>query len=348
MRKRVRTTPMARARALMALALWIALSAGSVIAWRSHAGARATHSATPAGVPREVLASGARGIQPSPPRGAADDELSRIIDRLREEQRESVERSLRLLETRFDGWRDRGNDFALDLLRWSTRSRLAWSAMRDAIDPSGDRQRLLVRDRFESSVVSESELAAAVGEAWHRLRVELRADRVRALARLRDHRHTDRALASPETRIVDLDAARLGERLDAALLQQSTRSLATAGVILVGGAIVTEVVAAAAGAAVVGAASGAAGGSVVPVAGTIVGFSVGLGAGIAADWWLSEQARQDLARRSGSMVDALRVRIIEGEPHNGWPGMRDAFTRAAEREAQWMESHLRSGEGGLP
>lgn len=355
------TSRSVRARIAMATALWLGLSLGAAVSLRQ-AGAEAPSPAWQAGggsgVPRGAnsMIGGEAALAPF---GAERATVASVIERLRFEQRRSVQRALAVLDARFDEWRDRSGAFAEELLRWSTRGRLAWRSVGDAIDGGAARLEL-VRSRFEALVVSEAELRAAIAQAFDRLALELRADRARALSRVRA-----RVTAPPGTGSADVivaDIAGLDERMDHVLVRHADRSLMAGVAGFAGAVVVTEVVAGAVGSALAGAAAGAAGGSFVPVAGTIAGFAAGLAAGIAVDWWASDVTRRDLESRCRGAVDELRRRVIDGEPPGsgarrgarpatggGRPGdvdrgLRALFDEAAERQASMLESHLSAME----
>jgi len=336
-----------RARALFALTAWLCLALAALparpitgLAW-SRSGAAEVREA-------------ARGLAPFETDGI---DHSAILARLKAEQQASVRRSLASLEARFDGYRDRSDAFAQELLRWSTRGSLAWSSMKDVAGGGSMRRRELIRQRFEATVVSERDLKAAVNEALDRLMLELRADRSRALSRIRTHRAASgegtrergpsASTLAASLEELDLACERLDAQMDRDLLRQADRSLVMALTGIVGATIATEIVAATVGSAIGGAAVGAAGGSVVPVAGTVIGFAAGMTAGIAVDWWLSERTGHDLAERCRVAIDDLRNRIIDGDDAQGRVGLRKVFESAAAREAaaietqlqQWMESN---------
>lgn len=320
-----------RARLAVGLALWMLLALGAVVALP--ASARAT--------PVRAMAADLRSL---PTFQDAGSDPSTIVARLRSEQQQSIDRALAGVAAHFDAYRDRSGAFARDLLRWSTRGRLAWGSMRDVVGRASQQRHALVRERFEANVVSEAELRAVVLEAAERLALELRADRARALARVRARVTLDPMQAQDSDRWSE-QVGQLGDRMDRALLRQADRSLVMAVATVIGATIVTEVVAAAVGSALTGAAAGAAGGSIVPGAGTVVGFATGLAAGVAVDWWMSAEVERDLTLRSTQTIDALRGRIIEGDLEHGTRGLRAIFQEMAEREArafdaplqQWME-----------
>lgn len=263
-----------------------------------------------------------------------------ILERLRAEQEASVLRTLAVLDARFDGYRDRSGAFAEDLIRWSTRGRLAWRSMTDLVGAGENGRRELVRERFQSLVVDEDELRACAFEAVERMALELRADRARALARVRTRIAIEAADAPDGERLTE-EVAQLGAQLDRALLQQADRSLVIAVAGVIGATVVTEIVAVAVGSAMTGAAVGAAGGSIIPGAGTVVGFATGLTAGVAVDWWLSEELERDLKQRSLETIDALRERVIEGDLESGTRGLRAILEHMADEEAQALEAPLR-------
>jgi len=338
-----RTNSVTRARIATAIALWLALSVGSELARRSTAltGFMGTFWTAPF------------GAAALPEFGGPESTARDILDRLRLEQQQSIERSLAVLDSRFDEYRDRSGAFAKDLLRWSTRGRLAWRSMKDVAGGDSNARRELVRERFEAIVVSEAQLRTNIFETVERLALELRADRARALARVRAAVAVD-PLAAGDSDRLSSELARLDEQMDRMLLRQADRSLIMAVATLVGATVVTEIVAMAIGSAMTGAAVGAAGGSIIPGAGTVVGFATGLAAGVAVDWWLSSELEQDLTRRSAVAIDALRRRVIDGDaeidqPHDARDardargtvrGLRAMLESMAEREAEALEAPM--------
>lgn len=318
---------------MIALALWFGL------------GVAALESRRPSAFEGDGPGERAESVESralAPFRGEGAD-IAAVVERMRLEHAQSVRRALVVLDSRFDGWRDRSDALAEELLSWSTRGRLAWRTVRDVIDGSEARRRELVRDRFERMVVSEREIRVAVGEAFERLALELRADRARALSRVRAHVAAMRGV-DRDSDVLVAEFSRLGGEMDQALMHQAERSLVAAVAGVAGAVVVTEVVTAAVVSAMAGAsagaATGAAGGSVVPVAGTIAGLAVGLAAGIAVDWWASATAQRDVAAQCGAAIDELRHRIIDGDR-----GLRATFEETAARDAAALEAHLRARLG---
>lgn len=326
--------PLNRARALGAILIWMGLSVAAVVSRGSRAVSLPPWPAVQAissadGPLRESIA----------PFWTRDVDATTVLGKLRIDHRASVRRAIAVLETHFDAYRERSAPFAADLLRWSTRGKLAWRSLKDALAGDGTRRRELVRDRFAHVVVDDAELRAAVCEAVERLLLDLRADRARALSRIRARVEVGDSSAreAHDADSLGRACAAIGERMDEQLLRQADRSLVMAVAGLVSATAVTEIVTAAIGASAAGAASGAAGGSIVPGAGTAIGFAAGLGAGIAVDWWMSERVREELTRSSARAIDDLRRRVIDGE-QGSRAGLREIFETIAEREAADLES----------
>ncbi len=318
-----------RARGAMALALILLLGAGA----RIQVGAAI-------GPPRGIVAVSAFGhLDP-----AARDDPSTIdpVSALRADQARSIERSLAMLDARFDGWRDRSELLADALLSWRLRGALAWRSVRGALSGDAEDRRELVRERFEALVLDESALREATREACGRLALELRADRARALARQR------RAIGWPvdgpggAAEAISLPSGTMDARLDRELLRSADRSLAGGVVGVVGATVVSEVVGVAVGAAAGSAAAGAAGGSIAPGVGTVIGLAAGLGAGLAVDWWMHGEMREEIVRRCGDAIEGLRREVIQGDPARGREGLRRRFEEVAEREAQEFEAVIRN------
>ncbi|MBM4112281.1 MAG: hypothetical protein FJ253_02730 [Phycisphaerae bacterium] len=354
----VARSPGMHARALTALAVIGALAVGEWCARRGdrHAtDAAAVPSVRPIG-PRSLAGAGiapaaessagaSSAMRASPAPGVAFDPDP--VSTLRADQARSIERVMGELDARFHAWRERSDRFADSLLSWGTRGRLAWRMVRGAVggdgaaDGSQTDGAALVRDRFESMVMRNGEVDEAVRVAAERMALELRADRSRALARVR-HRmawREGRADAGTVVRSALPTPATTGP-LEAELLRAAERSLGGGVLAVVGATIVTEVVAVSVGAAAGGAALGAASGSVVPGAGTAVGFAAGLGAGIAVDWWMHARTRDEVVKRCAAAIDELRSAIVDGDGSEERPGLRAIFERIAEQEARDFEREL--------
>lgn len=318
----------------MVMALFAALSVGEWIEF-GHRGrtvrteAHRSLAAVPTG--RETASSTADGVLFSPDPVAS----------LRADHARSIDRILEELDARFDGWRDRSETFADSLLGWRTRGSLAWQSLRGALGGDDGRRRRIVRDRFEALVLDERELREAIDRAVARLAIELRADRSRALARVRARIDwTSGSAGSGDAGVTAASLSPLDDGFDAALLREADRSLAGGVAGVIGATVVTELVAVSVGATAGGAAAGAAGGSVVPGAGTAIGFAAGLGAGLAVDWWMHARMRDAIVRRCGEIVERLRCEVIDGDPAREHPGLRSIFEECAERDARRFEANL--------
>ncbi|MBX3355515.1 MAG: hypothetical protein KF724_07425 [Phycisphaeraceae bacterium] len=331
MAARNRLTPLARARLIGAVVIWCALVVGTVVS----APLSSVGGALWTSLLREATWSQPDALPPF----AEPADVDAIVLRLRLEQQMSVARALSVLRAHFEVFRERSGLMADELLSWRTRGALAWHGVEDAVTREGGRRRALVRERFERIVASERDFREAVAEAEERLVLELHADRARALARVRGHLAHSASTSGAEV-MAPTELERLASRLDRALLQQADRSLLSAMSTLIGATVVTEIVAMGTSAAVVSAAGGAASGSFIPVAGTIAGFVVGLAAGVAVDWWMSDSARHVVRERIEVAIDALERALIEGDGAPSGSGLRDRFEKAAEQDALALESQL--------
>jgi len=279
-----------------------------------------------------------------------------VVERLRQDHRRSIERALGVLDGRFDAWSDRVPAFADGLLSWSMRASLAWKGVRSALgsESAAAARMAIVRGRFEAEVMDGRALRDAIDETMERFALEIRADRSRALARVRSRVEWTAHGGGG----VDLDA--IGPflqdtetRLDRSLLRQADRSIAGGVAGVMGAVIVTEVVVAGVGASIGGAAAGGAvagatGGSIAPGVGTAIGLVAGLGAGIAVDWWMHARTREEVVNRCMAALEQLRREVLEGVPDARSSGLRGRLEEAAEREARAIEQAIRVATGGRP
>lgn len=316
-----------RAMALLAVAISLGLGAGETTAVGSR------HRGLPD-----------RGILPEP---RSETSAQDVMALLQEDHRRSIDRALAELDAHFIAWREGVPRFAEGLLGWTTRARLAWSGLTGVVGGGSDRSQI-VRERFEREVIREGELRTAIERAIERFVLEMRADRARALARVRARvRWSELEAMGVDRASLAHGLAAVESRLERALLRQADRSIAAGVASVVGAVVVTEIVVSAVGASMGGAAAGGAvagavGGSWAPGVGTLVGFTAGLGAGIAVDWWMHARTRDEVVRRCEEALMRLRIEIVEGPASGERPGLRALFAEAARLEAETLRREIES------
>ena len=178
-----------------------------------------------------------------------------------------------------------------------------------------------MRERFATRVATPEMIEAAVRESAERLELELNADRVRALSRIRGRLPGSGRTAEEERLGWDVDSARdawadmdrSSRGAGRSSMMMAMGSLAASTVAGEAAAVVAGSAALAAGGAAAGAAgAGAAGGSVVPVVGTAVGFAAGLTVGAAVDWWMTGSLERGIRASIDAGLEQTRRHLVDG------------------------------------
>ena len=337
----------AGAAAAAALAAWLLLGLAPVGGSASGGG--------DAGRPAALLAPPPQALPEWEPGPGLPPDAEKALRRYRADQRRSVERALGLLDARFEGFRQGGEGFARDLTSWGTRARLAWRSAGAWVGmQASDAPERLVRERFATRVATPEMIEAAVRESAERLELELNADRVRALSRIRGRLPGSGRTAEEERLGWDVDSARdawadmdrSSRGAGRSSMMMAMGSLAASTVAGEAAAVVAGSAALAAGGAAAGAAgAGAAGGSVVPVVRTAVGFAAGLTVGAAVDWWMTGSLERGIRASIDAGLEQTRRHLVDGRGE--WMGLRSMYAARAAQDAERMERLLRrAAEGG--
>ena len=193
-----------------------------------------------------------------------------------------------------------------------------------------DRVGLYVTEKFERHLFSEEKLTSDLRDALEGFREEVRANHLGLLSRtqaaidqsdlppikLADYETFFAVVTKNINDLADDEArASVTEGLVTLLISEagSTAVGIIAGRLIVSlGASTAASVATAGGATAGGAAAGAAGGSIVPGAGTIVGFGLGLVAGFGIDYWMNEQTAAKLRTELLQYINSMESDLLLG------------------------------------
>jgi len=193
-----------------------------------------------------------------------------------------------------------------------------------------DRVALYVTEKFERHLFSEEKLTSDLRDALEGFREEVRANHLGLLSRtqaaidqsdlppikLADYETFFAVVTKNINDLADDEArASVTEGLVTLLISEagSTAVGIIAGRLIVSlGASTAASVATAGGATTGGAAAGAAGGSIVPGAGTIVGFGLGLVAGFGIDYWMNEQTAAKLRTELLQYINSMESDLLLG------------------------------------
>lgn len=274
----------------------------------------------------------------------------------------AVDRALADLQERFDGFRAGAPAFAQDMASWGTRLRILgrggadwWIGLTSGAPELSDRVRTFVGEKLQRHVLAPGALEDAVADAVATFALELESSQnglwIEVSSRLRPSdgapgavpldsaRARDRAaaLASAMTashaqRTIGAGLAALGVSTAGSIVaeQVAAASLARVGASLAAGAGAEALGAGATGAAGASVGAGASGGALAGPAGVIIGVGVGLVAGVAIDWWMTERFEARLTEEVRAYLDRVEHELIEGSTgERAGGGLRVALLEAA-------------------
>jgi len=193
-----------------------------------------------------------------------------------------------------------------------------------------DRVGTYVTEKFERHLFSEEKLTSDLRDALEGFREEVRANHLALLSRTQaaidqsdlppiklDEYETFFAVVTKNINDLADDEARTSvtDGLVTLFISEagSTAVGLIAGRLIVSlGASTAASVATAGGATAGGAAAGAAGGSIVPGAGTVIGFGLGLIAGFGIDYWMNEQTAAKLRTELLLYINSMESDLLLG------------------------------------
>jgi hypothetical protein len=193
-----------------------------------------------------------------------------------------------------------------------------------------DRVGKYITEKFERHLFSEAKLSSDLREALEQFREDVRANHRELLSR------TQAAVAQsdlPPINVDDYDSffSAVNKQISSMASVEAKTSVSdglvtlvvseagSAAVGMIAGRLITSIgtstaaaVAASGGATAGTAAAGAASGSVVPGAGTIVGFGVGLVIGFGIDYWMTNQTASELRTELMLYINAIESDLLLG------------------------------------
>jgi hypothetical protein len=268
---------------------------------------------------------------------------------------QAADRALANLHDRLNGRRCGIKPFVVDVSTWRTRFSVINRKRSDLWqrhvnhNTSADRVRELVEGKFRHFVYSDAALQHDLEETLKQFREDLDASRNQLYVELR------LPLAKIKSPIVATDAnfdafkddvrrraeaigrdygtdsvvAGIGSFVAGWVAADVGQAIATRVVVAIATRAGTQVAAeslAAGGATAAGAAAGGGGGTLAGPAGTVIGFGVGIVAGAAVDWWLSDRFEAKMTAQLNQFFDALDHRLTQGAP--GAPGLEQTLRAA--------------------
>jgi hypothetical protein len=255
--------------------------------------------------------------------------------------RDAADRCIARVGRLIDGYRRGVDPFVEDLTSISTRLGIVRRMPTDWwYEDQG--VSLYVQGKFESHLFSEAKLTSDIAAVLNQFRGEVDANQRRMLTDIQA------ALTTADLPEVNLDAyepffAKVASDMQTYSTGRGATSVARGITTLVvseaGGFVAVSVVgsllarftlvgattvAAGATATAGTTAVGAGGGSLAGPAGTAVGFVVGLGVGLAIDWYLTDQFQLQLSSDMTGYLDALEHTLLHGQPKRSQSGQSES------------------------
>jgi len=249
----------------------------------------------------------------------ATDELNRL----------AAARCVSRIEQNFQRYRDGVDGFVEELTGLQARFGIL-KRMPGGWWNKDDRVGTYVTEKFERHLFSEEKLTSDLRDALEGFREEVRANHLALLSRTQaaidqsdlppiklDEYETFFAVVTKNINDLADDEARTSvtDGLVTLFISEagSTAVGLIAGRLIVSlGASTAASVATAGGATAGGAAAGAAGGSIVPGAGTVIGFGLGLIAGFGIDYWMNEQTAAKLRTELLLYINSMESDLLLG------------------------------------
>lgn len=276
--------------------------------------------------------------------------------------RQSVDRAKKTVFDEMNNYKGGIPAFVKDVTSWKTRfgvlGHLTRNAWKKLWHSSHDINRVdaFVSEKFDKHLFSEKDITRLVYSVMHRFQDDIQASRNRLHAEI-ESAWKDKF---PELEQLDFDAviAQAAIKTSSFSRKAAIDSLAVGSFSIVGGIVVEEsarklaiviisripqLIAASAslsmlssgGSVAAGAVAGGAGGSVMGPAGTVVCAGVGIGAGLAADWWMTEKFKSRLTADCKTIIFRTQTLILTGtNKHNGVISEMDKITRSLEQTEQ--------------
>jgi hypothetical protein len=284
-----------------------------------------------------------------------------VLEQLQARDDESCRRAIAVIHAQFDHARSGAPAFAAAIIGPLNSIKTTWLGGKGVFerwwykDPTIQPVADHVNWNYEQNVTSGPKIKDAILASIQQLEQDFRANRNEAIQAI----HTSLEAADLPVAIDvnqneldefcqrEFEAAMAGVNDNHVAEKAAAKSAAafvfsSAATILAERAVVFalgDYIAAAGGAAGAGAGGGGAIGSMVPGAGTIIGATVGLLAGIAVDTWISHENRKTMIAEVDKSLTQIESSIISGDGEHA--GVDKIFHQAASGQTQALRDRLR-------
>jgi hypothetical protein len=285
-----------------------------------------------------------------------------------EKNRQAAERALQKTDEHFLVYRNGVPKFSRELTGLRTRFRLINRLRSDKWDSwwygrhHSHRALDFVEEIFSQNVVSQNQLQADLESVIVQYQNDLEANRNQFLFGLEQSIRSSELMAACELNTAS--QTELNESIQGAIndlisemgadsvsvmvlsnLGGEVAAFAGTRIIISGLSYLGSVAVASGGSTLTGATAGSGGGTLIsPGLGTVIGFGVGIVAGVAVDWYLTDQFREDINLQTETFLEQMQNLTLHGNG-DSWMGLEnllnDSALLAQQSAAQAVATTLR-------